>query len=224
LHEQFWHNCWTRNHIGFHQRQTDLLLETYLDSLLKQGDKHVFVPLCGKSQDMNFLAQRMQVSGVELSEIACRDFFTEQKLNFSVKQQGQLCCFSFANVALFQGDFFTLSAKMLKTIDWIYDRAALFALPKTMQQAYINHLLSFMAAHSRLLLVALEFPEHEMQGPPFPVRQKDIEQLFCPNNTNQAEKFNIQCLATRPLPDKKFAQRTFKVSHLVERLYLISRE
>lgn len=48
---------------------------------LAQGSR-VFVPLCGKSLDMIWLAQQgHEVIGVELSPVAVEDFFRENGLN-----------------------------------------------------------------------------------------------------------------------------------------------
>lgn len=219
---EFWLNCWQKDHIGFHQLQTDVLLAQHFSHLVKEDDKHVLVPLCGKSQDMFFLARQMRVTGAELSEIACADFFNDSGLSYTRSPQGDFQQFSFANINLWQGDFFKLQPTMLSPIDWIYDRAALFALPKTMQIRYVRHLLSFMRPNTRLLLIALEFAEHELTGPPFPLCEPDIKALFSAENSPDASDYNIQCLASRVLSDKQFGQRIFNVSQLVERLYLIT--
>jgi thiopurine S-methyltransferase len=60
----FWHICWERNSIGFHQDQVHPFLSQYLMPLISEQDKHVFVPFFDKSLDMHWLAQYMKVSGV----------------------------------------------------------------------------------------------------------------------------------------------------------------
>ena len=65
-------------------------------------------------------------------------------------------------------------------------------------------------------MVTLEFPEVEMDGPPFPIFNNDIQRLF--------SGLDIKELAQRELPNKQFGQRTFNVSYLKERLYIISRQ
>ena len=212
----FWHNCWERNTLGFHQQQSHPFLSQYLEQRLLDTDKHVFVPLCGKSLDMVWLAERLQVSGAELSEIACEDFFKENKIPCQRSEQDDFQHFSFDNLTLWQGDFFKLNTDMLAAVDWIYDRAALVALPVKMQQAYVDKLLTFIKPDTRLMLVSVEFPPEEMPGPPFPVFESDIERLFSADKNLKIEK-----LASVPLKDKRFAQRTFTVSSLVESLYLI---
>jgi thiopurine S-methyltransferase len=230
MKSEFWHKCWERNHLGFHQVTVHPFLTEHLEGLIKASEQHVFVPLCGKSLDMVWLAERMQVSGAELSEIACRDFFTDKQLDYQTKVEGEFTRFSFEEIDLWQGDFFKLKldrvidnkankpsnkANARFELDWIYDRAAIIALPESMQQAYVDHLLSFMSANTKLLLVSIEFPETEMSGPPFPLFQQDIKKLFA--------GYKIEVLAANVIEDKCFAQRVFEVSYLTERLYLITK-
>jgi len=212
----FWHNCWERNSLGFHQESVHPFLQKYLAPKLSMLGQHVFVPLCGKSLDMIWLAEHMTVTGAELSDIACRDFFVEKGLTYQQKKQGDFTVFSFDQIRLFQGDFFQLKIQDIKTIDWIYDRAALIALPEILQQQYVDHLLNFLPDSATLCLISLEFPQEELTGPPFAIFPNDVEKLF--------SNCQIEYIAENELKDKRFAQRTFKVSKLVERLYFIKKK
>ena len=80
----FWHKCWEQSRIGFHQDQVHPFLSQYLFPLINKQDRHVFVPFSGKTLDMRWLAQHMKVSGSELSEIACRDFFSEGNIDSQI--------------------------------------------------------------------------------------------------------------------------------------------
>lgn len=186
--------------------------------MLKQDDQAhsqaVFVPLCGKSDDMVWLADHMKVVGAELSEIACRDFFAEKGIDVTPKADGEFWRYQHENVSLYQGDFFNLSAERFDAFDWIYDRAALIALPDDMQQQYVKQLCTYLTANTRLFLISLEFPQAELSGPPFALFQPDIERLF--------SGYNVQCIASHDLDDKIFAQRAFNVSYLREKLYIIT--
>ena len=221
----FWHKCWEKNSLGFHQEQVHPFLSQYLAPMLSATDRHVFVPLCGKSLDMFWLAEHMKVSGSELSDIACRDFFADATIDYQKREaDNQFQQYSFDNITLWQGDFFKLTSEHLTSeqnapINWIYDRAALIALPIEMQQAYIDHLVSFIGQGTKLFLISVEFPSEEMSGPPFPITEQDISRLFL-----SADKHcQIECIASRELKDKRFGQRNFDVSHLVERLYIITK-
>jgi len=210
----FWHKVWERNSIGFHQEQLHPFLEEVLKPLLTTTEQSVFVPLCGKSLDMVWLAEHMNVVGSELSEIACRDFFLDKGLQPIVTTDDSFQVYQFNNIALYQGDFFALKANKFTAFNWVYDRAALIALPKDMQQQYVDHLTSYLQDGTKLILVSLEFPEEELSGPPFPVFAADIEKLF--------KGYKVECVYTHELADKQFAQRRFNVSKLVESAYIIS--
>jgi len=212
----FWQKCWQRNTLGFHQETVHPFIEQFLLPQLTTATQHVFVPLCGKSLDMLWFAKRMKVSGAELSEIACRSFFQERELPYQEDQYDSFNVFSFENIKLWQGDFFKLSPKSIEKNDWIYDRAAIIALPQEMQQQYAQHLSRFISDNTTLFLISLEFPQEELEGPPFSIPSSKIKQLF--------SHYEVNCIAENELEDKKFAQRTFNVNKLVERLYLIKKK
>ncbi len=211
----FWHRCWENNTIGFHQDSVHPFLTGYLAKHLSSEDKRVFVPLCGKSLDMFWLAERLEVVGSELSDIACRDFFADQGIDCTPYQEGEHVCYQVENIALWQGDFFTLMPSSLGHFDWIYDRAAIIALPKELQQRYVKQLAAYITTNTKLMLITLEFPEDELSGPPFPVFKADIETLF--------SGFKVNAVGERQLTNRQFAQRTFEVSYLTERLYIIEK-
>lgn len=217
----FWHNCWQRSSLGFHQQSVHPFLSQVLKPRIKASHSQVFVPLCGKSLDMVWLAEHFNVIGAELSDIACSDFFADKAIDYQITSQAPFQLYSFDNITLWQGDFFQLplANNLIDSeqtfFDWIYDRAALIALPKAMQQLYVEKLTSYLAKDTKLLLVTLEFPEQELSGPPFPIFESDVKRLF--------NGFTIECLTSHELADKRFAQRTFNVSYLTERAYLISR-
>lgn len=212
----FWHRCWENNTIGFHQETVHPFLIEHLAQRIKTTDKRVFVPLCGKTLDMYWLAEKLDVVGAELSDVACRDFFADQQIVPQQDKVGKFTRFHVKNIELWQGDFFHLAAEQFPQFDWIYDRAAIIALPVSLQKQYVEHLTRFLGTSTQLMLISLEFPEHELSGPPFPVFRQDIEHLF--------DGFDIQCIGQRELPNKQFAQRTFNVSYLTERVYIIQQK
>ena len=106
-----WHSRWESNKIGWHAEQVNQNLIEYFSKLnLVDGDK-IFVPLCGKSVDMLYLLQRgLKVVGVEMSEIAAKQFFNENKLEYSVSKVDDLMLYEGDGIQIFCGDFFTLKA------------------------------------------------------------------------------------------------------------------
>ncbi|QBY03214.1 thiopurine S-methyltransferase [Thalassotalea sp. HSM 43] len=215
MKQEFWHNCWDKTQIGFHQDELQPLLVEYFPSLLSAGDSRIFVPLCGKSTDLLFFADRFKVIGSELSAIACKDFFRENQLDAQITPALGFNVYKANNVEIYQGDFFALDANLFQPFDWVYDRAALIALPEAMRADYAYHLRSFIKDKTRVFLLTLEFDQSEMDGPPFSVSESDVRQLF--------DGFKVSKKAERDLVGQKFARRNLPLSHLKECLYIISK-
>ncbi len=137
----------------------------------------MFVPLCGKSEDLIWLASKHDsVQGVELSKIAVRSFFSEHFYTPTViPVNGQHELYQFDELSIYTGDYFTAP---VEPVDIIYDRAALIALPEDMRESYVERLLSLLKPGGRILLVTLDYQQSEMSGPPFSVPEYEVEQLF----------------------------------------------
>jgi thiopurine S-methyltransferase len=178
----FWLERWERQEIGFHQHRVNAQLLSLWPTLgLGAGDA-VFVPLCGKSGDMIWLrAQGHPVLGVELSPLAIEAFFSENGLTPQRRRQGQFDVAEADGIRIFRGDFFDLTADDLAGIRAVYDRAALIALPPDMRERYAAHMAEILPPGTRMLVVTLEYPEGEMQGPPFSVSPAAVERLYGPH-------------------------------------------
>jgi thiopurine S-methyltransferase len=82
MDKDFWLTKWASNRIGFHLTDVNPLLIEYWPELSPKEEEQVLVPLCGKSEDLVWLASKHQkVIGVELSEIAVRAFFCRTLLH-----------------------------------------------------------------------------------------------------------------------------------------------
>lgn len=175
----FWHNRWQEGRIGFHQSDVNEFLKCWWSSLKLPVKSTVFVPLCGKSKDMLWLAaQGHRVIGVELSEIAARDFFAEQNVQPDIEQAGDFVRYSANGVTIWCGDFFDLKPTDLEGVAAVFDRAALIALPKNMRLRYAEHLRALLPVGCQLLLVGMEYDESRLSGPPFNVPWAEISALF----------------------------------------------
>ncbi len=169
----FWASRWREGRIGFHEGRPNALLEKHLSRL--GAGRRVLVPLCGKAEDLAFLASRgHRVVGVELVEDAVRAFFAERGLTPTVTPRGPFVEYAVGDVALFAGDFFAATPELLGPLDALYDRAALIALPPAMRGPYVAHLLSLLPAGTPGLVITLEYPQEKMQGPPFSVPEAEL--------------------------------------------------
>jgi len=174
-----WHSRWESNKIGWHADQVNQNLIEYFSKLnLVHGDK-IFVPLCGKSVDMLYLLQRgLKVVGVEMSEIAAQQFFSDNKLEYSVSKVDDLILYEGDGIQIFCGDFFTLKVNHLVGVKAVYDRASLIALDKAIRQKYVNHLNDIISIDVRVLLLTLNYPQHQRVDPPFAVSKSEVDSLY----------------------------------------------
>ncbi len=176
---EFWHARWQQRQIGFHQAEVHPLLQQFWPRLNLSRDSDVLVPLCGKSKDLLWLHQQgHSVLGVELSEIALREFIDEHQLDAAPVQHDHYCGYDLPDMTLLCGDFFHLSATDCADVRAVYDRAALVALPPAMRQRYVEHLFRILAQGTQLLLISMESPELGDSGPPFMVSEEEIREHF----------------------------------------------
>ncbi|WP_413477661.1 thiopurine S-methyltransferase [Vibrio hibernica] len=175
--QEFWHNKWAENKIGFHLVDVNPLLPQFWPQVQPTQAQSVLVPLCGKSEDLTWLAtQHKSVTGVELSNIAVRSFFAEHlytPMVTSLSSQHEL--YQFDELSIYTGDFFTAP---LESYDLIYDRAAMIALSPALRVQYVERLKSLIKPKGKILLIALDYDQSEMQGPPFNVSESEICQLY----------------------------------------------
>lgn len=174
---EFWHNKWAANQIGFHLEDVNPLLIKFWEKTEPSYEKSVFVPLCGKSEDLIWLATKhSDVQGVELSQIAVRAFFAEHLYTPTATQiSGQHELYQFDELNIYTGDYFSAP---IQPVDTIYDRASLVALPEEMRVQYVERLKLLLKPGGKILLVTLDYDQNEMAGPPFSVPKLEIDQLF----------------------------------------------
>lgn len=181
----FWHERWAKNETGFHQQEVHPYLQQFWPTLGVAPGSRVFVPLCGKSRDLLWLREQgYAVIGVELSPLAAENFFTENALSASVAQRDGFSIHAsegaHPELAIYCGDFFRLTAAHLAGVNAVFDRAALVALPPAMRRNYAAHMQRILAPETSTLLVSFEYPQEEMQGPPFSVEEAEVRALFAP--------------------------------------------
>lgn len=213
----FWHQRWAADDIGFHQPHIHDQLQRFWPALGLDRTAHVLVPLCGKSRDMVWLAEQGHaISGVELSERAITSFFDEQSLTPEITADGAFTRYNAGPYRLFQGDMFAFAAPHSQPFAACYDRAALVALPADLRRTYAATLARIMPPGSKTLLIALDYPTGEMDGPPFAVPPDEINDLF-------SGAFDVTCLEHR---DGLAASANLKargVTRLDERAYVLVR-
>ncbi len=216
MKKDFWLERWEREEIGFHQREANPYLQQYWQELHLPPGCDVFVPLCGKSLDMLWLRrQGHAVLGVELSAIAALAFFGENGLSPHHVAGGKFDRYEADGIRILRGDFFDLGKDDLAQTGAVYDRASLVALPPEMRERYASHLLNILPPATKILLITFDYPQQEMQGPPFAVSASEVAALY----RNRAEMrllAQLDVLAQNP----RFQERG--LSRLQENIFLLT--
>ena len=213
---QFWHEQWELKQIGFHQPQAHPWLSQFWPMLVK-GQGQVFVPLCGKTLDMVWLhEQGHSILGIELSPLALTEFFKEQGLEPSTRSADDFDWYEGNGYQLLCGDFFDLKPQHLGKVEAVYDRAALIALPPDLQARYAKHLLYLLPHRPPILLITFDYDAAEMQGPPFPVSEARIQELF-------GHAYSIDALSVTDALANQPGLKNKGLSGLVEKVYHLQR-
>lgn len=176
MEPHFWHERWQNDEIGFHRPKVHPALRAYWGKAAGDRRAPVLVPLCGKSLDLRWLAERGHaVTGVELNGRAVAQFFDEAGLEPQRQPAAALTRWLAGAIEIFEGDFFAWHTD--SPFELFYDRAALIALPPDMRRRYLEHLRGQLADDARGLLITFEYDPTEMDGPPFPVYESELRQF-----------------------------------------------
>lgn len=179
MQPEFWHKKWASNQIGFHLPEVNPYLQRFWPDLNLAAQAWVLVPLCGKSLDLLWLAGRgHRVLGIELSEKAVEDFFSEQQLQPQISEQGVFKIYRAGAIELWCGDVFALTADDVADCSALYDRAAVIALPAPMRERYAEHLQNILPTGLKGLLITLDYDQSQISGPPFSVDDAQVQHMF----------------------------------------------
>uniref|UniRef100_A0A8D0B8H7 thiopurine S-methyltransferase n=1 Tax=Salvator merianae TaxID=96440 RepID=A0A8D0B8H7_SALMN len=183
--QEEWLQMWQTKKIGFHNKDGHPLLKKYLDLFLNgRNGLNIFFPLCGKSVEMKWFADMgHHVVGVEISQSALEEFFTEQKLPFTEEQVpgipgAKLLKSTDGNISLYCCSIFDLSSTTVGKFDGIWDRGALVALNPCDRPRYASLMFSLMNSGCRSLLVTCSYDPTKHKGPPFFVPDSEVKSLF----------------------------------------------
>ncbi len=177
MENDFWNERWTQGRIGFHEMHVNGHLARHIQRF--EGRTRVLVPLCGKAEDLHFLAKSgLEVVGVEWIELAVQQYFVERELTPKRQVVDSLVKYQHDNVTLWAGDFFATTGNLLGACDAFYDRAALVALKPEKRGDYVAHLKTLLTPQAVGLLVTLETHAQDTSGPPFSVAETEVRRLF----------------------------------------------
>jgi thiopurine S-methyltransferase len=182
MRPEFWHERWRTAQIGFHQATVDSSLRRLWPRLSLEKGSRVFVPLSGKSLDLVWLRDQGHfVVAVELSATAVEAFLMENGVPARRRARGGSDLYEAPGFELIRGDFFEMTPALLGGVAAIYDRAALISWAPELRSRYAGHIAKLAAAGTQMLLVALEYPQQQMSGPPFSLTTQEVTRLYSPH-------------------------------------------
>lgn len=216
MEHKFWHERWSKDEIGFHQQDVNPFLIKHWPTINSSANDTVFVPLCGKTVDLIWLAQRVgHVLGIELSQKAVDDFFNEHNIIPTVEPSGHFIKYQHQNLTILCGDFFQLQTADIQTCTLIYDRASLIAFPPQMRGLYVETLQQLFTQDHRQLLITLDYDQQLMNGPPFSVSADEVQHLF-------SDTHSIQCLEATQVIDNNQRFKNKGITSLLEPVFLLT--
>jgi thiopurine S-methyltransferase len=193
MDQNFWHQRWEKNEIAFHESKANPLLAKHFTEMSLAKGSRVFVPLCGKTLDISWLLSNgYRVAGAELSQLAIEQLFMELGLQPEISTVGEMEQWSANRLDIFVGDIFSLSRKMLGSVDAVYDRAALVAFPQEMRTRYAVHLIE-ITGKAPQLLICYDYDQSVMEGPPFSVTSEEVTRHY-------AGMYDLRLIASTEVP------------------------
>ena len=193
MKKEIWLERWEKGHTGFHIDEVNPLLIKHFKELELPLASRIFVPLCGKTQDIGWLLSKGYcVVGVELSETAVKELFEELGEEPYIMTEGEHIHYHAENIDIFVGDFFTLTPQILENVDAIYDRAAIVALPKEMRMDYTKHMLT-LTQDTPQLMTTVVYDQNLMNNSPFSVDKEELERLYGDHYTiTQLDEMSVE--------------------------------
>lgn len=216
MEKEFWLNKWDQGELGFHMDEVNPALIRHWPALCAPGHsdaynpaadtQRVLVPLCGKTRDILwFLAEGYSVTGIELSELALAELAEDIEREFGWRLEkdekpGQIV-WTHPRVTLICGDLLDVQPAQIGEIRWLFDRAALVALPFEMRVGYVKKLMALAPGASQLLVV-FEYDQSVMAGPPFSIDDSEVKAHY-----SGAYRIELLKESDEIEHEKKFKQR-----------------
>ncbi|XP_071849499.1 probable thiopurine S-methyltransferase [Apostichopus japonicus] len=159
-----WTKGWDEGQWGFHCNVINDLLIKYYERLVDDSGSQMrfFLPLCGKSLDMKWLADKgHRVVGIDCAPRAAVDFFAENQIEYTESEISNIeNCTLYKSkdgkIEFYVCDYFALTKDVLKEFDVIWDRGSLNAMPKSKVSDYVELIKQFMKPGTKVLLDLFE--------------------------------------------------------------------
>jgi thiopurine S-methyltransferase len=210
-----WLQRWQRQDIGWHHTEFNAHLLNHWHALRMPRGSLILAPLCGKSRDMCWLAEQgYRIRGIELSPLAVESFFSENQLRPEITAQEGFERWRAGPYDIYCGDIFDLKLLDNGDIDAVYDRASLIALSPVQRERYAELLRERLPQRCKMLLVAMDYPQEQMPGPPYSVQETEVRALF-------ESRFQVRLLHTLNLLQDSERYGDKGLSRMTEQVYLL---
>ncbi|GFR64455.1 thiopurine S-methyltransferase [Elysia marginata] len=211
-----WEAMWEQGYTPFHVPNVNKMLQKYISKLNPDGNlKKIFVPLCGKSVDMKWLADQGFVTvGVEGVQQALDQFFLENGLDKTetnvtgMGPAGKLIQSKDGMIKLYCGDMMLFSTAFEGTFDAIWDRGSLVALNREDVPGYVKILKDLMHKSTHILVEVLQYDlqvmadldESQRPPPPHSMSGHQMKELFEPQcNVEEIDRYASKILGGKDI-------------------------
>jgi thiopurine S-methyltransferase len=209
---QFWIDSWARGGscTSFHRRGVHPYVVKHATPGFLAG-KRVLVPMCGKADDMLWFREHAEhVVGVELAELAVRQFFAENSLPF--ERRGDR--FEAERLTIHRRDVFDLGAAEIGRVDFVYDRAALVALPLPLRLRYVAKVDELTRRGTVQFVNTVQY-DPALDTPPFSIGPDEVNRYY-------GGRYRIEHVERPELPHHGMV-RKFNLNWLIEHGFVLTR-
>ncbi|XP_046635646.1 probable thiopurine S-methyltransferase isoform X3 [Daphnia pulicaria] len=180
---EYWSKRWQAEDAPWHKTEVNEFLKTYFDHVCKnkEGKLRIFVPLCGKTQDLRWLYDLgHEVVGVDGVEKPILEFFKEQGVTYTKGDEGGLPYYvnDDGRLKIYYCDLFALNPEMCGKFDGIWDRGSLVALLAEDRDKYAKLLKSVLNENFGYLIHTIQYEQSQYPGPPLSVPVEEMKRLF----------------------------------------------
>ncbi|XP_060072240.1 thiopurine S-methyltransferase-like [Ylistrum balloti] len=112
-----WNDRWRKGQTQFHMPKVHPMLIKHIDRLTDgKTNLRFFVPLCGKTMDLNWLLERgHEVVGCDCSEEGCKEIFKRHNISYKTEYKANVRSTVLQGtdkkLSLYVGDYFDLQRK-----------------------------------------------------------------------------------------------------------------
>ncbi|CAH8501905.1 unnamed protein product [Heterobilharzia americana] len=185
-----WIGRWETGETGWHINFVHRSLTTFWNELCQDDTpaNQLFIPLCGKSVDMEWLYQNKlcQIIGCDLAEVPLRQFVDEHKslgmkersVIFKNGEKVPMFHTSDNRLRLYCCNLFSMDSAPEELYNMIWDRGSFVALPPNLRTDYVTLLTKLSTADVRWLQETLNYPPGVHKTAPCSSTDEEMKSLY----------------------------------------------